>query len=70
MLNQCRSQRFGYMDSDSAGRIIVVDWFQAVQTRDILVHEALHIYLSNINSPLRGEDAEAWVSEMESVFEK
>jgi hypothetical protein len=61
MLNGRRNQRFAFMDSDSAGRIMVVDWFQAVQKKDILVHEALHTYLNNINSPLRGLDAESWV---------
>lgn len=60
----------GFIASDAAGRIIVVDGTLAERDKDILIHEALHVYLHNINSPLTGPDNEAWVKQMESVCEQ
>ena len=42
----------------------------AVRDRGTVVHEALHLYLQNINSPLMGDDNEAWVGEREAICKR
>ena len=58
------------VESDSQGRIIVYDSYYAVQDKGTVVHEALHVYLNNINSPYMGEANEAWVDEWEATCAK
>lgn len=70
LLDGGRRQRTGYIDSDAAGRIVVLDGYWAERQKDVAVHEALHVYLNNINSPLQGPDNERWVGSMEEVCEQ
>lgn len=63
-------QRYGFISSDSRGRVIVYDSYYAVSDKGTVVHEALHVYLNNINSPLMDDANEKWVAEWEETCEK
>ncbi len=69
-LNAARTrQRFAFMSSDAGGRVINLDGYFALRDKGVVVHEALHVYLNNINSPLRGTDNEDWVFQWEEKCE-
>ena len=70
-LNAARtSQRYGFMSSDARGRIIVYDSYYAVSDKGTVVHEALHVYLNNINSPINGEENELWVKQWQKTCQE
>jgi hypothetical protein len=61
------TQRFGQVLSDSDGRYIEFDigWIMADRTNpddvEVLAHEALHMYLNEINSAMTGDEAHSWI---------
>jgi len=61
-------QKFGQVLSDAQGRYIQydIDWVttdrQDPDDREVIVHEGLHMYLNEINSPLMGQAAEDWMT--------
>ncbi len=57
-------QRFGQNLADGQGRYIEYDSYWVWNHETVLVHEGLHLYLHLINSPLLGQDNEAWVESM------
>jgi hypothetical protein len=61
------TQRYGQNLSDTQGRYIIYDsywvWDRA-ELRSLIVHEGLHLYLFQINSPLMGQENEDWVEAM------
>jgi hypothetical protein len=61
------SQRYGYNDADPYGRILVFDAYWLQHMPDLVAHEALHNYLARINSPLTGDQNEAWVRQWADV---
>lgn len=54
-------QRTGQNLSDIQGRYLEYDAHWVLLDPSVLVHEALHYYLNEINSPLYGEANEDWV---------
>lgn len=55
------TQRFGQNLSDAQGRYLTYDSHWAWEMPTLIVHEGLHYYLHQINSPLMGQDNEDWV---------
>jgi hypothetical protein len=49
--------------ADGNGRFLAFDSYVVFSEPYVVAHEALHAYLSSINSPLLGDDNEAWVDE-------
>ena len=59
--DQRYEQRYGQVLSDQQGRYIQYDIHWVLRDQQLLAHEALHIYLNEINSPMTGKEAHAWI---------
>jgi hypothetical protein len=55
------TQRFGENLSDAQGRYLIYDSHWVWEMPTLIVHEGIHHYLYQINSPLMGQANEDWV---------
>ena len=60
--DQRYEQRLGQVLSDVHGRYIEYDAYWVMRDQELIAHEALHMYLNEINSPLTGKEAHVWIA--------